>query len=71
MKTIPLTRGLVTIVDDDVYEWASKFIWSALVQRSGKPYAVRTEAGKCLYLHRQIMGAIRGEQIDQPLWNHS
>jgi hypothetical protein len=30
MKEIPLTRGKVTIVDDDVYEWAIWIKWYGL-----------------------------------------
>lgn len=59
MKLIPLTQGKVTIVDDDVYEWASKFKWYA--QKIGRRfYAARSSpmiAGKrtCIFLHRVIM----------------
>lgn len=30
MKQIPLTQGKFSLVDDDVYEWASKFKWYAM-----------------------------------------
>lgn len=59
MKEIPLTQGKVTVVDDDVYEWASKFKWYA---RKGWRtfYACRTSLQKLgkrrdIFLHREIM----------------
>jgi hypothetical protein len=61
MKRIPLTKGLETIVDDDIFEWASKFSWYAEVRKSGVAYAVRRGG---IRLHRQILGARSGEQVD-------
>jgi hypothetical protein len=40
-RTIPLTRGYVTIVDDEDYEWLSQFKWCSDTPRSGQPYAKR------------------------------
>lgn len=34
MKMLPLTQGKVALVDDDVYEWASKFKWHAQKSRN-------------------------------------
>lgn len=49
-------QGLEILVDDDVYEWASKHKW---YWKKGN-YAVRAkkENGKCRYyfLHKQILG---------------
>jgi hypothetical protein len=43
MATIPLTRGMVAIVDDADYEWLSKFSWHARLNTSnGVYYAART-----------------------------
>lgn len=61
MKTIALTRGLVTVVDDDVYEWASQYHWYA---RPGAStfYAARSGLRRpglpreTFTLHRLIMG---------------
>lgn len=70
MKEIPLTCGLVTIVDDDVYEWASRFNWHAEKRRTGF-YAVRNSARdavtgkqKTIRLHREIMKPTRIEKVD-------
>lgn len=62
MKTIPLTQGFVTLVDDTDYGQVSAFKWRALVdRRRNKVYAVRKTHGphrsrKSLYMHREILG---------------
>lgn len=69
MKSIKLTRGLVTFVDDDVYEWASKLKWYA---SSGDTviYALRKVSRKLdptqrsIRLHREIMQPKHGLEID-------
>lgn len=62
MKTIPLTKGKVTIVDDIDYEIFGSFKWSAKENRrkfTTNWYAVRSVHinGKkhCLRLHREIL----------------
>lgn len=64
MKIIELTQGKVTVVDDDVYEWASKFKWHACKGRRDYFVAVRSEKGNRFYLHREIMQAEKGVQVD-------
>jgi hypothetical protein len=64
MKAIPLTQGYVTWVDDDVYEWASKYKWHVECNHDGKNYAVRHIANKprtSSRLHREILGLIKGD----------
>jgi len=59
MKEIILTRGYTTIVDDDVFKWASNYRWTTLVTKYGT-YAVRkTKIDgkiKSILMHREIMG---------------
>jgi len=67
MKTIELKchkdgklkqpSGVFTIVDDDDYEWAASISWS----NCGRGYASNSKKGK---LHRLIMKAQRGEEVD-------
>ena len=60
MKEIPLTRGLVALVDDDDYEWLSEFSWNAC--RCRKHFYARraiyypeTQNNKAVPMHREIM----------------
>jgi hypothetical protein len=67
MKSIPLTQGKNTLVDDLDYNELSKFKWYAL--KSGRRfYAVRTiltQTGqKLIYMHKQIVGTDAGFEID-------
>lgn len=63
MKEIPLTQGKVAIVDDDDFEWLSKWKWYY-----NQGYAVRTEdipgKQKTVLMHAQIMGTPKGMQTD-------
>ena len=43
MKLVPLSRGMFTMVDDEDYDWAIQFSWSAVKGR-----------GDSYYAHRQI-----------------
>lgn len=69
MKEIPLTQGKVALVDDDDFEWLSKFQWYT----GRRPlaggfayYAVRSDRAKIL-MHRQILGCseeVKADHID-------
>lgn len=73
MKTISLTQGKVTVVDDDVYEWASQHKWFAIYHHDNW-YAVRNVRIEGALsrnkrqiierLHRVIVGAVRGQKTD-------
>jgi hypothetical protein len=59
MKTIQLTQGFVTLVDDADYTRLSQLQWRALIdRRRNKAYAVSRVkvAGRTLYMHREILG---------------
>ena len=66
VKEIPLTKGKVAIVDDDVYEWLIQWKWhySGDVGNKGG-YARRSERtkdGKVVhfYMHKEILGVSNG-----------
>lgn len=63
MKKIRLTHGLHTLVDDDVYQWASKYRWSAQF-RKGKFYAARKTKEGLISLHREIQQPKPGQLVD-------
>lgn len=59
MKTIPLTKGYSTMVDDEDYEWLSRHKWcfSGSRKSNGRGYAVTTfPQRKQTFMHRLIMG---------------
>jgi hypothetical protein len=41
MKTIELNKGYIVLVDDADYQWASQFVWRAIVRRR-KDGSIRT-----------------------------
>jgi hypothetical protein len=70
MKTIPLTQGKATIVDDDDFAELSRFKWCAMRAR-GTFYAVRCDYDRerkpkrrLLCMHKSIMGTPRGCETD-------
>lgn len=66
MKTIPLTRGLSAMVDDEDYESLAPFHWRA--QPGGQAhYAVRTSSEtprQTVRMHRQILDVLPGQDVD-------
>jgi hypothetical protein len=67
MKEIKLTRGLVTMVDDDDYDYLTQWKWQARL--SGNTwYAMRSINTKgvitCEIMHRVIMKTPHGLQVD-------
>jgi len=67
MREIPLSQDKVTIVDDEDFERFGGFKWS-LAQKRDTYYAVRKLYGagtsKPLYLHRAILNAGAGQEVD-------
>ena len=63
MKYIKLTQGKITKVDDDTYLWASKFNWCVNFM-SGGYYVIRSVGRTHIRLHREIIGAKKGEIVD-------
>lgn len=63
-REIPLTKGLVAIVDDGDFDWLNRWKW----QIASRTYARRFETvhGKrvAVAMHRQILSARAGELAD-------
>lgn len=72
MKTMPLTKGKHAIVDDEDFEALSKHRWTASQSSEGKWYTMRAVpkslrvGGKRtkIFMHREIMGAESGFDVD-------
>lgn len=66
-KEIELTQGKVAIVDDEDYEWLNQWKWCYHKSYNGG-YAERTDykngVQKTIKMHREIMNATKGQQID-------
>jgi hypothetical protein len=64
MKEIPLTKGRIALVDDEDYDFLTRWKW----QFNADGYAVHSThvAGKAIKIpmHRMIMNAQKGEIID-------
>ncbi len=67
-KLIPLTQGRVAIVDAADYQQLNEHKWYAL-KDSGRFYARRTENGRAIEMHRQILNAPEGLLCDHK--NHN
>lgn len=78
MRTIPLTKGYVTIVDDEDYKWACTYNWCASFSTGGLVYAYRSAkkaeqvSGKpyAVFLHREILGLGIDSSIQGDHRNH-
>lgn len=69
MREIQLTKGKVTLVDDEDYEWLSEFKWQAENPRVGLYYAVRrvyVPNGKAIFkkMHREILSVPSDMHVD-------
>jgi hypothetical protein len=67
MREIQLTRGLVTQVDDEDYDWLNQWKWNASSVKTGV-YAVRQTGGrknkKSIRMHRLIMNTSDNLDVD-------
>lgn len=60
IKEIVMARGIVTIVDDEDYEWAKDYTWWSNI-RSKYVMTRKHKKDKWQYLHRMIMERIYGD----------
>lgn len=63
MKEISLTKGLVSFVDDEDYEYLNQYKWYAHKSRNTF-YAERECSGKVIKMHRFILNAPEGLEVD-------
>ena len=59
MKEIPLTKGRVSLVDDEDYERLSRWCWQVT-----NGYPSRSTRAGTIYMHREIMRPAPGRQVD-------
>jgi hypothetical protein len=65
MKEIKLTHNKVALVDSRWYLYLSQFKWRAMYdQTTGRWYAGRSEGGRTILMHREIMDAPAGTTVD-------
>ena len=60
MREIELTQGKKALVDKEDYPEISKYKWFFL----NRGYAARKSGGKLILMHRQLLGAIKGQISD-------
>lgn len=76
MREIILTRGMVTVVDDEDYEWLNQWKWQAHENKRGVYYAVRnawikeTKGRERMAIHRMILGLSAGDPRKGDHINH-
>ena len=66
-KTIPLTRGKIALVDAEDYDFLMKWHWCCSAQgyaKRGEKVARASYKTKTIMMHRQIMKAKRGQEVD-------
>jgi hypothetical protein len=69
MKTIPLTKGKFTIVDDDDYEYLNQWkwcvdTWGYAVRSLSARYPHKGKSKGSVSMHRVILDANIGQQVD-------
>lgn len=63
MKHIPLRNSDLKVkVDNADYEALSKYNWT-LKHQHNSCYALRNDHGKTIYMHRQILGLVKGDGL--------
>lgn len=62
-ENITLTKGKFALVDDEDYEKVSQLSWKYTGGYAAHNYTVKGKQG-CIYMHRLIMNAKKGEFVD-------
>ncbi len=61
---IALTCGTYAIIDTDILSTLNLYRWFLVACKTGTRYARRYENGQTIYMHREIMNAPAGMEID-------
>lgn len=62
---LPLSKGLFALIDKSDVGRLSHWLWSAMVRRAPyTPYAMRRQMYKTIYLHRFVVDAPDGMDVD-------
>ena len=64
VSLIPLTRGTFAVVDTNNLRMLNLHRWHIIITKERKRYATREEKGKTIYMHREIMNAPDGMEVD-------
>lgn len=65
MRTIQLSKGHKTVVDDEDFDLVSPHKWCAMPTHHGGIYAMhKNHRGLSVLMHRLIIGASTGEMVD-------
>lgn len=62
--TIPLSKGMVAIVDDEDYEFLSTMKWHVLQPTTGCFYAETYREGRKITMHSLLLAAPKGREVD-------
>lgn len=62
MKKIKLSQGKYALVDDADFDWLNQYKWSYLF--SGYAFRTTWPDNKGVYMHRSILNAKEGEEVD-------
>lgn len=63
-RWVPLTKSLFALIDEDDFDRVDKWYWSSLKREPYSPYAFRKVSNSVVYLHRFIMNAPAGTDVD-------
>jgi hypothetical protein len=62
--TIPLTRGLVAVLDSDDLALAISYTWCAVRGRNTYYAQTRLSGGKTIFMHRMLVDASKCQEVD-------
>ena len=64
MKTLRLTNGVTSLVDDEDFDKVSKYNWYYHTKKDGKQPRARTKiGGQWVYMHRYILDLWGGDMV--------